>query len=45
MRDKETGNYNVFFQSKDTKIMDIAFSKALAKAEKNTIEKSLLENK
>lgn len=34
MRDKETGNYNVFFQSKDTKIMDIAFSKALAKAGK-----------
>ena len=33
LRDKETGNYNVFFQAKDTKIMDIAFSKALQKAE------------
>lgn len=33
LRDKETGNYNVFFQAKDTKVMDVAFSKALQKAE------------
>src|SRR5574344_1063103 len=28
LRDKETGNYNVFFQAKDTKVMDVAFSRA-----------------
>jgi S-adenosylhomocysteine hydrolase len=33
LRDKESGNYNVFFQAKDTKVMDVAFSKALQKAE------------
>lgn len=34
MKDKETGNYNVFFQAKDTKIMDLAFNKALQNAER-----------
>ncbi len=34
MRDKETQNYNVFFQAKDTKIMDLAFNHALKIAEK-----------
>lgn len=33
LRDKETGNFNVFFQAKDTKVMDVAFSRALQKAE------------
>lgn len=33
LRDKETGNYNVFFQAKDTKVMDVAFNRALQKAE------------
>ena len=33
LRDKETGNYNVFFQAKDIKVMDVAFNRALQKAE------------
>ncbi len=34
MKDKETGLYSVFFQAKDTKVLDLAFKKALEKAEK-----------
>jgi hypothetical protein len=40
MKDKESGNYSVFFQSKDAKIMDKAFTKAIENAEKNMIEKN-----
>lgn len=34
MKDKESANYSVFFQSKDAKIMDKAFTKAIENAEK-----------
>lgn len=33
MRDKKTGLYSVFFQAKDTKILDLAFKKAVEKSE------------
>lgn len=39
LRDKETGNYNVFFQAKDTRVMDVAFDRALQKAEKKNDKK------
>ena len=50
MRDKETGNYNVFFQAKDTKVMELAFNKALQKAEqkhdrKESVHKQINEFK
>lgn len=34
MKDKESGNYSVFFQSKDAKVMDKAFTKAIENVEK-----------
>lgn len=34
MRDKESGNHSVFFQAKDTKVMDQAFKNVLSNIEK-----------
>lgn len=34
MRDKESGNHSVFFQAKDTKVMDQAFKNVLGNIEK-----------
>jgi hypothetical protein len=34
MRNKESGLYSVFFQAKDTKVMDLAFKRAIEKYEK-----------
>lgn len=34
MKDKETGEYSVFYQAKDTKVMEKAFTKAVKNAEK-----------
>ena len=34
MRDKSTGEYSVFYQAKDTKVMEKAFTKAVENAEK-----------
>lgn len=34
MKDKETGEYSVFYQAKDTKVMEKAFTKAIKNAEK-----------
>ncbi len=39
MRDKGTGNYSVFFQAKDTKVMDLAFKKAIETSEKKHDQK------
>lgn len=39
MKDKETGNHSVFFQSKDIKVMEHAFKKAVKKAEKKADRK------
>lgn len=39
LRDKETGNYNVFFQAKDTRVMDMAFNRALQRSEKKNDKK------
>lgn len=40
MRDKETGLYSVFFQAKDTKVLDFAFKKALQNYEKKEKKKA-----
>ncbi len=34
MKNKESGLYSVFFQAKDTKVMDLAFKKAIERSEK-----------
>ena len=34
MKDKETGTHSVFFQAKDTKVMDKAFQNVLSNLEK-----------
>lgn len=34
MKDKETGEYSVFYQARDTKVMEKAFTKAVKNAEK-----------
>ena len=34
MKDKKTGLYSVFFQAKDTKVLDLAFKKAVEKSER-----------
>ncbi|MGF3113607.1 PcfB family protein [Facklamia sp. P9177] len=34
MRDKKTGEHTVFFQSRDLKMMELAFNKAVEKSEK-----------
>ena len=34
MKDKKTGLYSVFFQAKDTKVLDFAFKKAVKKSER-----------
>ena len=39
MRDKETGNHSVFFQSKDVKVMEFAFKKAVSRSEKKADRK------
>ena len=39
MKDKESGKYSVFFQTKDMKVMDKAFKHALAESEKKTERK------
>ena len=44
MRDKKNDEYSLFFQSKDTVIMDKAFKNAILKVEKNeSIKESTLE--
>ncbi|MBE5970850.1 MAG: PcfB family protein, partial [Lachnospiraceae bacterium] len=45
MKDKASGNYQVFFQARDTKMMDLAFSKALSKAEKKHDQKESVHQK
>ena len=39
MKDKETGNHSVFFQSKDIKVMEHAFKKAVKASERKTDRK------
>lgn len=39
MKDKESGEYSVFFQVKDMKVMDKAFKHALSESEKKTERK------
>ena len=39
MKDKESGKYSVFFQTKDMKVMDKAFKHALSESEKKTERK------
>ncbi len=39
MKDKETGNYTVFFQAKDLTVMENAFKNALLAVEKKEINK------
>ncbi|MEB3061138.1 DUF3801 domain-containing protein, partial [Parvimonas micra] len=39
MKDKESGKYSVFFQSKDMNVMDKAFKHALSESEKTTERK------
>ena len=39
MKDKESGKYSVFFQAKDMKVMDKAFTHALSESEKKTERK------
>ncbi len=45
MKDKETGNYSVFFQAKDIKVMDKTFRNVIAKNEKKEkIKQSVRSN-
>ena len=39
MKDKETGNHSVFFQAKDTVVMEKAFRNTLATVEKKEVKK------
>lgn len=39
MKDKSTGNYSVFFQAKDIKVMDKAFKKTISLSEKKAERK------
>ncbi|HEQ3650238.1 TPA: DUF3801 domain-containing protein, partial [Streptococcus pyogenes] len=39
MKDKETGNHSVFFQSKDIKVMEHAFKKAVKASERKADRK------
>lgn len=45
MRDKESGNHSVFFQAKDTKVMDQAFKNVLGNIEKKEKTKESIHNK
>lgn len=45
MRDKESGNHSVFFQAKDTKVMDQAFKNVLGNIEKKEKLKESIHNK
>ena len=42
MKDKETGIYSVFFQAKDTKVMNKAFQNVLSNIEKKEKNKELI---
>ncbi len=44
-RDKESGNHSVFFQAKDTKVMDQAFKNVLGTIEKKKKTKESIHNK
>lgn len=45
MRDKESGNHSVFFQAKDTKVMDQTFKNVLGTIEKKEKTKESIHNK
>lgn len=45
MKDKENGNYSVFFQSKDLAVMEKAFKNALAATEKKEAKKESVVEK
>lgn len=45
MKDKETGTHSVFFQAKDTKVMNKAFQKVLSSIEKKEKTKESIHKK